>query len=59
MVLFSTVGFVSFKIGKRELNMHRIVLGLVLMLYPYFATSGFWLWFVGLLLSCGVFYFHD
>lgn len=46
-LVFSGVGFVYFSFGRRQANLHLIVNGLVLMVYPYFVTSVLWSVIVG------------
>ena len=47
MLLFSVIGIIAFRNGKRELNIPRLVIGLVLLIFPYFIPSGLWLWVTG------------
>ena len=59
MLIFSIVGIIAFKQGKRDLNIPKIVLGLVLLMYSYFIPSGFWLWAVGVALTGLLFVFRE
>lgn len=59
MLVFSITGLLAFKSGKRDMHLPRIILGLVLMLYPYFVPNGLWLWAVGILLTGGLFVFRE
>ena len=47
MLIFSLIGIIAFRSGKREYNIARIIIGLVLMLYPYFVPAGMWVWLAG------------
>lgn len=54
-LLFGVVGLWMFCEGKRRLNNKVVVIGLVLMIYPYF-TNGPWMdWGIGFAL-CGLAY---
>ena len=59
MLIFSVIGIIAFKNGKRELNIPRIALGLVLMIYPYFVPEGLWLWLTGAGLTGLLFVFRE
>ena len=59
MVLFSIIGLLAFKNGKRECQPVKLVIGMVLMLYPYFVPSGLWLWVAGAGLTACLFVFRE
>ncbi|MBS1984962.1 MAG: hypothetical protein JST16_12405 [Bdellovibrionales bacterium] len=46
-VVFGIAGIYVFRSGRREFNSLRIVLGLGLMIYPYFISSAWLTWLVG------------
>ena len=50
-VIFSAVGFVYFSYGRKQAKIPLIVVGLLLMVYPYFLDSKAWLVAWGLVLS--------
>jgi len=39
IIVFSAVGLAGFRHGKRERNMTCLLLGVVLMVYPYFVEG--------------------
>lgn len=39
IIVFSAVGLAAFRHGKSESNMTCLLLGIVLMVYPYFAEG--------------------
>jgi len=49
--LFSMLGFAYFRIGKRNQNFKRMILGVLLMIYPYFVTNTIYIILIGLFLS--------
>ena len=59
MLVFSTIGIIAFRSAKRECQPVRLGISMVLMLYPYFISSGLWLWVVGIVLTAGLFFFKD
>lgn len=46
-LLFGILGVFFFKEGKREGNVLRILIGLTLMIYPYFIENDYILWSLG------------
>lgn len=59
MLVFSIIGIIAFRSAKRECQPVRLGISVVLMLYPYFISSGLWLWITGIALTAGLFYFKD
>jgi hypothetical protein len=56
MLIFGSIGLGAFIYGKKVLVLRPIVLGLVLMIYPYFVSGAMLLWGIGTLLTVGLFY---
>lgn len=54
--IFGIIGFYAFLHGKREGSWKRMILGILLLVYPYFVPGVGAAWFVGALL-CAVLYF--
>ncbi len=54
-LVFSTIGFGYFRYGKRQGDSLPLVVGVMLMVYPYFITSPLAVVVVGLLLMAGPF----
>ncbi len=42
-LLIGSVGFVSFAYGKKQSRLPQMVVGLALMVFPYFVTSVPWM----------------
>ena len=58
-LLFSTIGFYVFRLGRRRSNFKIIFTGIALMAYSYFTQGPLLDWGVGFIL-CGVaYYFKD
>ncbi len=58
-VIFGSVGFVAFIYGKRQSRFRPMLLGLSLMIFPYFVTDAIWLYALGSLLTAALFIFRD
>jgi len=48
---FSMIGFAYFRLGKKDQDMKKMILGVILMIYPYFITNIIYLTIIGLVLS--------
>lgn len=59
VVLFSVIGWLAFRAGKREAQWKTMVLGMALMIYPYFVPGAWLVWGVGVLLTAALFVFRD
>ena len=59
MMIFSLIGFIAWRSAKREAQPVRLIIAMVLMLYPYFVPAGLWLWVAGALLTAALFVFRD
>ena len=54
--VFGVIGFYAFLNGKKEASWKRMILGILLMVYPYFVPGAWATWLVGAAL-CAVLYF--
>jgi hypothetical protein len=59
IIVFSIIGFAAFRAGKRDAAWKPMILGVLLMTYPYFVTNEWWLWIVGTLLTVAWFVFRE
>ena len=57
MVLFSIIGYLAYRWGKKNSNAHVKWLGIALMLYPYAVSETWMLWAVGSILCLGVYWY--
>jgi multisubunit Na+/H+ antiporter MnhE subunit len=57
-LVFGIVGLYVFRRGKKESSMRLVVLGLALMIYPYFVDGATLNWVVGFLLSGASYYWN-
>lgn len=58
-LLFSSVGFVAFVYGKKQGLWKTAVLGIALMVYPYFIPNAWLMYGVGAALCSGLFFLRD
>lgn len=58
-LIFSGVGFVAFTYGKREGRHRTMVMGIVLMVYPYFTPGAAITCAVGAGLCAVLYFFRD
>ncbi|MCC7145705.1 MAG: hypothetical protein IT443_04600 [Phycisphaeraceae bacterium] len=58
MILLGSIGMAAFSYGKKAALWIPMVIGLVLMTYPYFISQTWLLYAVGLVLTAGIFVFR-
>ena len=57
--LFSGIGFVAFMYGKKAASLRLMLLGAVLMAYPYLVSDTLATYVIGIILTAGLFLFRD
>ena len=58
-VIFGGIGFGAFIYGKKQSSFKCMVIGIILMAYPYFIANVFALYLIGVLLTLSLFLFPD
>ena len=58
-IIFGGIGFVAFIYGKKMSNWRPLVIGILLMGYPYFVSNLVILYLVGALLTGALFIFRE
>lgn len=58
-IIFGGIGMAAFVYGKKGGHAKAMILGLILMIYPYFVEQTWMLYGIGALLTAGVFVFRD
>ena len=56
-VLFGSIGFAAFIYGKKQSNFKALIIGMVLMVYPYFVQNPIALFAIGAVLTVLLFIF--
>jgi len=54
-VIFGSIGFAAFIYGKKQANFKALVIGVVLMVYPYFVANPIALFTIGGALTLALF----
>lgn len=58
-IIFSTIGFVAFVYGKKNKFWRPMIIGVVLMTYPYFISGTFFLYLVGIVLIASLYFWRE
>ena len=58
-IIFGGVGFVAFAYGKKQSSPKPLVIGILLMVYPYFLSTTVWLYTVGVGLCLLLYFWKD
>ncbi|HET9578226.1 MAG TPA: hypothetical protein VFP44_10395 [Usitatibacter sp.] len=58
-LFFGVVGFAAFTYGRKQARFSAMVIGAVLMVYPYFVSRAWLLWSIGLALCASLYVFRD
>lgn len=58
-LLFSGIGFVAFAYGKKTMKFRIMILGGVLMVFPYVVSDTTMMWLAGAGLTAGLFFIWE
>lgn len=58
-LIFSIIGLCAFNYGRKNKNYRTLIIGLVLMVYPYFVSSTLWLYILGIGFSSLLYFWKD
>ena len=58
-LIFGVIGFAAFLYGKKQAKMGPLVLGLLLMIYPYFVEETWILYAIGAAMTVAIFFFRE
>lgn len=58
-IVFSIIGFAAFRFGKRTQGTNAMIIGVAMMLYPYFISSTWLLYAVGASFCSTLYFFRD
>jgi len=56
-LIFGSIGFAAFIYGKKQANFKALVIGMILMVYPYFITNPILLYSIGGVLTLALVFF--
>lgn len=54
-IIFGSIGFAAFVYGKKQLNFKALVIGVILMVYPYFVANTIAVYAIGAVLTLALF----
>ena len=58
-ILFGSIGFIAFMYGKKNSEFRPLILGILLMGYPYFLKNTIGLYLVGIALTVALFVWRE
>ena len=58
-LLFGSIGFVAFMYGKRQASLKAMLIGVLLMVYPYFVSNTLASYAIGVALTAALFVVRD
>jgi hypothetical protein len=58
-LIFGVIGFAAFRYGKKSALVVPMILGIVLMVYPYFVPETWMIYAIGCALSYAAWYFRN
>ena len=58
-IIFGMIGFVVFMHGKKNKFFRPMIIGVALMVYPYFISGTFLLYFVGITLTAALYFWRE
>ena len=58
-VIFGAIGIAAFRYGKKHGLIAPVIIGIVLMVYPYFVTQIWLIYALGCALCAGLYFWRD
>jgi hypothetical protein len=58
-LIFGVIGLAAFLYGKKQAKIGPLVIGLLLMIYPYFIEETWILYAIGAALTAAIFFFRE
>jgi len=57
-IIFGAIGFAVFLYGKKNKSFRPMIIGIALMVYPYFISGTFLLYFIGIVLTAALYFWR-
>ena len=57
--IFGAIGFVVFMYGKKNKSFRPMIIGIALMIYPYFISGTFFLYLVGIAFTAALYFWRE
>jgi hypothetical protein len=58
-ILFGIIGWFAFRHGWKQKSLRPSIIGIALMIYPYFITNAYWAFAIGIALTAVLFFWRD
>ena len=58
-IIFGVIGFAVFLYGKKNKSFRPMIIGVALMIYPYFISGTFLLYLVGIALTTALYFWRE
>ena len=58
-IIFGAIGFAVFLYGKKNKFLRPMIIGVALMVYPYFISGTFFLYIVGIALTAALYFWRE
>jgi hypothetical protein len=58
-LVFGVIGFAAFMYGRKQARFSAMIIGTLLMVYPYFFDRVWLLWSIGVALCAGLYVFRE
>jgi ABC-type enterobactin transport system permease subunit len=58
-IIFSIIGWYAFWHGKKEKNWRAVVIGIALMVYPYFVSNAFLAFAIGIAMTAALYFWRE
>jgi len=55
-ILFSVIGLLALRYGKRQVDIKAMIIGALLIVFPYFVPNTIMLYLIGLVLTVALFF---
>lgn len=57
--IFGAIGFAVFLYGKKNKFFRPMIIGVALMVYPYFVSGTFFLYFIGIAITAALYFWRE
>ncbi|MCX5702089.1 MAG: hypothetical protein NTW64_03810 [Candidatus Omnitrophica bacterium] len=58
-IIFGAIGFAVFLYGKKNKFFRPMIIGVTLMVYPYFISGTFFLYIIGIILTAALYFWRE
>jgi len=58
-IIFGIIGWYAFMYGWKQKSIRPSLIGIVMMIYPYFVTNTYWAFAIGIALTAALYYWRE